>query len=59
MANSQDNRLQFDKRVVERNIRKGVVTRDAFDKHLKTLPDVEDQSELIAARLEDDVDDES
>ncbi|HEX3905562.1 MAG TPA: hypothetical protein VH853_22245 [Polyangia bacterium] len=30
----------FDKRTVDRNIKKGLVTRKDYDKHLKTLDDV-------------------
>jgi hypothetical protein len=30
----------FDRRVVERNIKKGLVTRKDYDKHLKSLADV-------------------
>ena len=31
---------QFDVRTVERNIKKGHVTRKDYEKHLKALPDV-------------------
>lgn len=44
----------IDKRVVERNIKKGLVTREAFDKHLSALPDVADAAETIKARLGED-----
>lgn len=57
--------MLLDRRVVERNIRKGIVTREEYEAFLKALPDSTDNSELIAARLgedeevlEDDVDDE-
>jgi hypothetical protein len=30
----------FDKRTVERNIKKGLITRKDYEKHLKTLDDV-------------------
>jgi hypothetical protein len=30
----------FDRRIVERNIKKGVITRKDYDKHLKSLADV-------------------
>jgi len=30
----------FDRRIVERNIKKGLVTRKDYEKHLKSLPDV-------------------
>jgi hypothetical protein len=44
----------IDKRVVERNIKKGLVSREAFDKHLTALPDVADAAETIKARLGED-----
>ncbi len=33
----------FDARTVERNIRKGLITRKDYEKHLKSLPDVTDK----------------
>jgi hypothetical protein len=33
----------FDIRAVERNIRKGLITRKDYEKHLKSLPDVTDK----------------
>jgi hypothetical protein len=53
MATKQ-NPLQFDKRIVERNIRKGVVKREDYDKHVAALRDVADQAEPVEARLNDD-----
>lgn len=48
----------IDKRVIERNIKKGLVTREAFDKHLSALPDVADQAETMKAKLgEEEVED--
>ena len=38
-SDTKNSRL-FDKRTVERNIKKGLVTRKDYDKHLKTLDDV-------------------
>ena len=35
----------LDKRVVERNISKGLVTRDDLAKHVQNLPDVEANAE--------------
>ncbi|MCA9530547.1 MAG: hypothetical protein KC543_10460 [Myxococcales bacterium] len=37
----------FDKRVVERNIAKGLVTPEAVSAHLGALPDVEDNTETV------------
>lgn len=42
---------QFDKRVVERNLRRGLVQRQDYDKFLKTLPDL---TEKTAPLVEDD-----
>ena len=33
----------FDSRTIERNIRKGLITRKDYDKYLKSLPDVTDK----------------
>ena len=54
---TKSNPMHFDKRVVERFIRAGVVKREDYDKHLAALADVEAQSELINASLADDDDD--
>jgi hypothetical protein len=37
------NERLFDSRTIERNIRKGLITRKDYDKHLKGLPDVTDK----------------
>jgi hypothetical protein len=39
---AKDLRL-FDNRTIERNIRKGLITRKDYEKHLKTLEDVTDK----------------
>ncbi len=33
----------FDTRVVERNVKRGVISRKDYDKHLKNLPDAKDK----------------
>jgi len=33
----------FDRRTLERNIKKGLITRKDYEKHLKTLDDVADK----------------
>ena len=53
---SSDSRM-FDVRLVERNIRRGLMTRKELDKHLKTLPDVKDKGEAFADNPYDDDDD--
>ena len=46
----------FDKRLVERNIRLGLITREEFDKHLKATEDRADQGESIdVGALQDEV----
>ena len=43
-----------DKRIVERNIQKGLLTRDALEKHLAKLPDVADNAEYVSVESEED-----
>ena len=47
--------MQFDIRTVERNIKKGHVTRKDYEKYLKALPDV---SANVAPPEEDTVEDD-
>jgi hypothetical protein len=46
--------MLLDRRVVERNIRKGIVTREEYDTFLRELGDTAENSELITARLGED-----
>lgn len=46
--------MLLDKRVVDRNVRKGWVTRDAVQKHLTGLPDLAGQAETVRAQLLDE-----
>jgi hypothetical protein len=46
--------MLLDRRVVERNIRKGIVTREEYDTFLRELGDTADNAETIAARLGED-----
>ena len=39
-AEAAKNDRLFDKRTIERNIKKGLVTRKDYEKHLKTMEDV-------------------
>jgi hypothetical protein len=48
----------FDKRTVERNIKKGLVTRKDYDKYLKALDDVADKGVYGSAEPRDDEDDD-
>ncbi len=43
-----------DRRVVERNIRKGIVTREEYQKFLEALPDAGANAEVMRARLGED-----
>jgi len=44
----------IDKRVIERNIKKGLLSREDFEKVLVALPDVAEQSEKMQTRLGED-----
>ena len=56
MSLNQD--LLFDIRVIERNLRKGLLDRAAFEKHLSALADAAKNAEFIdyTAEAEEDVD---
>jgi hypothetical protein len=58
----------FDRRVVERNIKKGLITRKDYEKHLKSLADVggniasaEERTEeaIEAPEIDDEPEDET
>ena len=60
MSNDIAGQGMYDRRVVERNIKKGIVTREGYDQFVKALVDVGDNAEEIAARMgEDDGADET
>lgn len=46
--------MLLDRRVVERNIRKGIVTREEYDAFLRELGDTADNAESVTARLGED-----
>jgi len=51
--------MLLDRRVVERNIRKGIVTREEYETFLRQLGDTADNAEAVAAKLgEDEIEDE-
>ena len=55
---SHDNEDLFDQRTVEKNIRRGLVTRKQYDTYLKQLADASDNAEYISIEdPEDDGDD--
>ena len=37
----------YDKRIIERNIKKGLIQRKDLEKHLKELPDVADNMQVV------------
>jgi hypothetical protein len=41
----------FDKRIVERNVTRGKLSRADLDAHLKQLPDLESQADNIADKV--------
>ncbi|MDP1824784.1 MAG: hypothetical protein Q8L48_16125 [Archangium sp.] len=47
-----------DKRTVERYMKLGLVDEKAFEKHLKTLPDVAEKGERVQAEAEEYILDE-
>ncbi len=53
---AKDNAKQWDKRTLERHLRKGTVNRKDLEKHLKALPDSTDKG--VAMGDGDDDDDE-
>ncbi len=45
MADAKE--MKFDRRIYERNLRSGVLTREEWDNHLSSLPDRADNAEVI------------
>jgi len=56
-ADAKNARL-FDRRTVDRNIKKGLITRKDYDKHLKALADVADKGTHGGDNVDDDDDDD-
>ena len=48
--------LDYDVRIVDRNIREGVVTKKEYDKYIKGLPDVEEKGEPLV--FEDEIEEQ-
>jgi Ser/Thr protein kinase RdoA (MazF antagonist) len=48
-ASSKINAWEWDIRVRERNVRKGIFDEKEIEKHLAALPDVADQADSVAA----------
>jgi hypothetical protein len=43
--------VRFDKRVLQRNLRSGVVTRDEYQRYLKKLNDLSSDIDIFESRL--------
>ncbi len=59
MARDQDPKTSriYDRRTVDRNIKKGLLTRKDFEKHLKSLEDVADKGVYgTEPEVDDDLD---
>ena len=58
MARDQDVRTSrlFDRRTVERNIKKGLISRKDYEKHLKSLDDVAEKGAYGEAEPDDEPD---
>jgi len=50
--------ILFDRRIVERNIKRGLITRKDYEKFLKALDDAKDKGVQGEEMLDDDEDDE-
>ena len=48
MSGKTENERLYDVRVVERNIRKGVISRKDVERYLKSLPDREENAQRMA-----------
>jgi hypothetical protein len=59
MARDQDPKTSrlYDRRTVERNIKKGLLTRKDYEKHLKSLDDVAEKGVYGTEPEDDDTDD--
>ena len=56
-AEAAKNDRLFDKRTIERNIKKGLVTRKDYEKHMKSLEDVAGKGVFGGSDDDDDDDD--
>lgn len=43
--------FRFDKRIIRRNLENGIVTKDEYEKHLKTLKDLAPEIERFDTKL--------
>jgi hypothetical protein len=49
---AQDKERLFDLRTLERNIEKGLITREEYEEHVAGLEDKEDNADTISAEFE-------
>ena len=54
---NRDEQKLYDVRTLERNFRKGLITRKEYDKYLKALPDKADNIAEPGSLVDDDDDD--
>ena len=54
---NRDEQKLYDVRTLERNFRKGLITRKDYDKYLKALPDKADNIAEPGSLVDDDDDD--
>ncbi|MCB9555608.1 MAG: hypothetical protein H6707_05845 [Deltaproteobacteria bacterium] len=45
--------IAYDKRLVERMIKRGALTREEYERHLASLPDVASKSESLSIDTDD------
>jgi hypothetical protein len=48
---SDKSALTYDKRILDRNVQKGLVSRADVDAHMKNLPDLATQADNIADKV--------
>ncbi len=56
MTITRDDPRFWDVRTLERRLRKGLISKKDYEKHLKSLPDVEEKKSSV--ELSDDLDDD-
>ena len=45
MTKEAPDKTEFDVRIIERNVKRGLITRKDYEKHLKGLPDSESKAQ--------------
>lgn len=43
--------MRFDKRLIDRNLTRGVITREEYQRHLNRLKDLQNESEILGVDL--------